>query len=76
MKFHISPDHSIDLVKHRAFQDFDKKRKDFKYQTKKSLILQENDTLQNILASTPNINMFYAKDFEITIEGWLTDEDI
>jgi hypothetical protein len=75
MKFYIPPDHPIDHVKHLAFQDFGKKRKDFKYRTKKSLMLQEDDTLQSILASTPNIDMFDAEDFEITIEGWLTHED-
>jgi hypothetical protein len=75
MKFHIPPDHSIDLVKHRALQDFGKKRKNYKYRTKKSLMLQDDDTLQSILASMPNINMFDAKNFEITIKGWLTRED-
>jgi hypothetical protein len=75
MKFHIPPDHLINLVKHQAFQDFGKKRKDFKYRMKKSLMLQDDDTLQSILASTPNIDMFDGEDFEITIEGWLTHED-
>jgi hypothetical protein len=75
MKFHIPPDHPIDLVRHRTFQDFGKKRKKFQVSTKKSLMLQDDDTIQSILASTPNIDMFDAKDFEITIEGWLTHED-
>jgi hypothetical protein len=75
MKFHILPNNSIDLVRHRAFQDFGKKRKDYKYRTKKAIKLQDNDNLQSILASTPNIDMFDAEDYEITIQGWLTQED-
>jgi hypothetical protein len=71
MKFHILPNHTIDLVKHQAFQDFGKREKDYKYQTKKSFKLQDNDTLQSILASTPNIDIFNVEHYEITIEGWL-----
>jgi hypothetical protein len=75
MKFYIPPDHPNENIKHLSFQDFGKKRKDYKCQVKKSLKIQANDTLQSILASTSNVDMFDAEDYEITIQGWMTLED-
>lgn len=58
-----------------AFNDFGKKRKDFKHNMKQSLKLKKGETLEDILRTTPNLNLYDADDIECTISKWLTDED-
>jgi hypothetical protein len=42
---------------------------------KQSLQIQPGETLEDVLATTPNLQLLNADDIECCVEMWLTKED-
>jgi hypothetical protein len=56
--------------------DYGKKRKYFKHRVKTSLHLKEGDNHEGIIQSTSNVEQFDTRDFECSIDTWMTPNDI
>jgi hypothetical protein len=55
--------------------DFGKKRRDFRHAVKQSLQIQAGESLEDVMATTPNLHLLDAEDIECCVEMWLTEED-
>jgi hypothetical protein len=55
--------------------DFGKKRRDFRHAVKQSLQIQPGESLEDVMATTPNLHLLDAEDIECCVEMWLTEED-
>jgi hypothetical protein len=42
---------------------------------KQSLQIQPGETLKDVMAATPNLQLLDAEDIECCVEMWLTEED-
>jgi hypothetical protein len=52
-----------------------KKRRQYRYEIKKSLNLKEGDTVESVVSSTSTAPVFDAEDFEMQVDTWLSSVD-
>jgi hypothetical protein len=52
-----------------------KKKRDFKHSVKHSLQIQLGESLEDVMATTPNLHLLDADAIECCVEMWLTKED-
>jgi hypothetical protein len=48
--------------------DFGKKRRDFRHAVKQSLQIQAGESLEDVMATTPNLHLLDAEDIECCVE--------
>jgi len=53
----------------------EKKRRDFKHAVKQSLQIQPGESLEDVMATTPNLHLLDAEDIQCCVEMWLIEED-
>jgi hypothetical protein len=73
--FCVEPGKPLKDIKRVAFMDFGKKRRDFRHAVKQSLQIQPGESLEDVMATTPNLHLLDAEDIECCVEMWLTEED-
>jgi hypothetical protein len=55
--------------------DLAKKRRQHRYEIKKSLKLKEGDTVQSVVSRASTMPVFDAEDFEMQVDTWLSLAD-
>lgn len=50
--------------------DLAKKRRQYRYEIKRSLNLKEGDTVQSVVNKVPTADVFDSEDFELQVDTW------
>lgn len=71
----MEPVHDIVNIKRLTLMDLATKRRQFRHEVKKSVNLQETDTVESVVRRAVTAQIFDSEDFEMQVDRWLSSAD-
>jgi hypothetical protein len=71
----MEPVHDIVNIKRLRLMDLATKRRQLRHEVKRSMNLQETDTVESVVRRVVTAQIFDSEDFEMQVDRWLSSAD-